>query len=356
MIDSHVHLRWPSDIQNLDSVREAIGAERMCIASVADRRDINDNPALFAAKAAFPDRFYLFPALDHSTQFSSGAVQTPSFVEQVERAVKIGADGLKLIESKPTHRRMMETPIDSEDYESMFAQLEETGLPILWHVADPEEFWHPELTPSWAAAKGWGYDERWTPKEAFYEEVSSVLQRHPRLKVIFAHFYFLSADLPRAATLLDRYEGVHLDLAPGIEMLYNMSKHPEAARDFFIKYARRIIYGTDIEADHTLDQARKRAGIVKRWLSSDDEYRVPDGADYTLGPSEDGIIRGLNLPADVQAGIYSGNIQRLVGAAPRPLDISLALDECRRIAREAEVLGADATAVRQAEQQLSALL
>ena len=355
MIDSHTHLWRAAEAKNLDSIRESIGAERMCIASVLDTETINGNPAHYAAKAAFPDRFYVFASLDHAEHFSSGSIATPSLVEQIDRAIETGADGLKLIESKPTHRKMVDIPIDGEHYEGMFARLEETGLPVLWHVADPEEFWHPELTPGWASARGWGYDSTWPPKEGFYEEAGAVLRRHPRLKVIFAHFYFLSADLPRAATLLDEYEGVHLDLAPGIEMLYNLSRDPERARDFFTKYSKQIIFGTDIEANATVEQARIRAGVVTRWLDTDDEYRVPQGADYTLGPPEDGIIRGMKLPDDVLVQIYAVNLERLVGPKPRPLNTELALDECKLLAMEAEALCGDATPAREAQERLEAL-
>lgn len=355
MIDSHVHLRWSGDIENLDKLRESVDAERMSIASVADRRDVNDNPALYAAKAAFPDRFYVFPALDHTSYFSSGAIATPSLVEQIDRMIEVGADGLKLIESKPTHRKMVDIPIDGEHYEGMFSQVEEAGLPILWHVADPEEFWHPELTPGWASAKGWGYDSTWPPKEGFYAEVSAVLKRHPRLRVIFAHFYFLSSDLPRAAALLDEYEGVHLDLAPGIEMLYNLSKNSDRARDFFTKHSERIVFGTDIEAGHTIEQAQIRSGIVKRWLESDDEYRLPEGADYTLGPPEDGFIRGMKLPEDALASIYSTNFERLAGPKPRSLNTEIAINECKRIATEIEMLGSDPTAAREAQKRLEVI-
>lgn len=355
MIDSHVHLRWPRDIENLETLRAGLGAERMCIASVADRLDVNDNPALYAAKAAFPDSFYIFPALDHASHFSSGAVEAPPLVEQIDRMIAAGADGLKLIESKPTHRKMVDIPIDGGHYEAMFARVEEAGLPILWHVADPEEFWHPELTPGWASARGWGYDSTWPPKEGFYTEVSNVLKRHPRLKIIFAHFYFLSADLPRAAALFEAYEGVCLDLAPGIEMLYNLSRDIEAAREFFVKHSERIIFGTDIEANHTTDQARMRSGVVTRWLDSDEEYRVPEGADYTLGPPEDGAIRGMALPEDVRRRIYATNFERLAGREPRPLNVSLAIDEARRNAAEVAALGGDPTAALEAVARLRSI-
>jgi predicted TIM-barrel fold metal-dependent hydrolase len=246
-----------------------------------------------------------------------------------------------MLENKPTHRRILDIPVDGPYFEEYFAHLEAKGIPVVWHVCDPEEFWNPETTPSWAKARGWGYDETFTPKEQLYAEVENVLKRHPKLRIIFAHFLFLSADLPRAASWLDRFPNVCLDLSPGIEFLYNLSSDVSATREFFIKYSDRIIFGTDISSNHTLDEAGIRSGIVTKWLETDDEYRIPPGADFVLGPPEDGIIRGLSLPAEVLERIYRSNFARLAGPKPKPLDRGLAIAECERIIGEIAVLGGD---------------
>jgi hypothetical protein len=266
-----------------------------------------------------------------------GKMSTPSLVDQLDTAIALGADGIKMLENKPTHRKLVDIPVDGPYFEDYFTHLEETGFPVLWHVCDPEEFWDAELTPKWAAEQGWGYDETYVPKEQLYAEVENVLNRHPRLKIVFAHFYFLSADLPRATAFLDRHPSISLDLAPGIEYLYNMSRDVDSAREFFIKYADRIILGTDIEDNNTLDEAAKRLGIITRWLETDDEYRVPEGADFLLGPPADGIIRGLGLPDDVLTKIYHCNFERFAGPQPRPLDMKLVAQECARIAEEVSV-------------------
>lgn len=326
MIDSHVHLRWPSDIENLNKLREAIGAQRICVVSVIGKNDINDNPGLYAAKSAHPETTYIFTALDHSAHFSGGKICAPSMEKQIDELLAVGADGLKLIEAKPTHRKLVDIPIDGDRYAAMFERVQDAGLPVTWHVADPEEFWYPELTPSWASGRGWGYDSAWPAKESFYDEVDSVLRRYPDLKVIFAHFYFLSADLGRAGALLDEFGGVHLDLAPGIEMMYNMSKDPATAREFFIKYSDRIVFGADIEAGSSEKEAKIRASVVTRWLETDDDYRVDPEADYTLGPPEDGIIRGMKLPNESLDNIYTNNFERLAGAKPKTLNVEYALE------------------------------
>jgi len=338
LIDSHVHLRHVNERSALERIRRYVGVERMNIVCIYGREVINHNPPAFATKAEYPDRFYVFGGLDHAAYWSDGRIETPSLVEQVDRLLAIGCDGIKMLENKPTHRRMVDIGIDGPYFADYFAHVEALGVPIVWHVNDPEEFWYPDLTPGWAAERGWGYDETWIPKEQLYSEVESVLERHPKLNIVFAHFYFLSADLPRAARLLDRFPNVKLDVCPGIEMFYNMSRDVQVSHDFFIKYQQRLILGTDISSNHTDEEARLRLGIITRWLETADEFRVPEGADFVLGPPEDGIMRGIDLPSDALENIYRMNFEGLVGAHPKPLNCDLAIEESMRIAHEAAEL------------------
>lgn len=338
VIDCHVHLRDFDSVPNLNIVRGYLGIERMNIVCTINPQSVNANPPALVAKAHFPEQFYLFAGLDHAAHFSGGRLQTPSLAEQAERLVAMGADGIKMLENKPTSRKFLDVPVDSDYFEEYFARVEALGVPLLWHVADPEEFWDPEWTPAWAKERGWGYDASFPAKEQLYAEVENVLRRHPKLRVIFAHFFFLSADLPRAARLLDQYPHVHLDLAPGIELLYNLSRDVPATRDFFTRYADRILFGTDISSNQQPEEAAIRAGIVTRWVQTADEYRVPDGADFLLGPPEDGLMRGLALPEEVLAKVCHANFERLVGARPKALERELAAQECDRQAREVSFL------------------
>ena len=333
IVDSHVHLAGVAAADRMVEIADLVGLERISIACTISRTQINANPAALACKSQHPERVYVFCGLDHSRKLSDGQVQTPSLPEQVERLMAMGADGIKMIEGKPTTRRYLDVPVDSPYFAEYFECVEEKGIPVLWHVNDPEEFWDPEKLPSWAREQGWGYNESDVPKEDQYGEVERVLARHPGLKVIFAHFYFLSADLARAARLLERFPGVDLDLAPGVEMLYNMSRDPEATREFFTRWADRIVFGTDISSANTDAEAVARAGIVTRWLETAEEYRVPPEADFLLGKPEDGVIRGLVLPDAVLDKVYRTNFERIAGDRPRPLDRPLAAEECRRIAR-----------------------
>jgi len=250
----------------------------------------------------------------------------------------MGCDGIKMIEGKPTSRQRMDVPVTDAYFADYWARVEELGVPIVWHVNDPEEFWDPERLPVWAKERNWGYGPDDVQKEELYAEVDEVLARHPRLRIIFAHFYFLSADLPRATRFLDAHPTVSFDLTPGIEMLYNLSRDPDASRAFLSAYADRIVFGTDLSSGLTVDEGRFRAGIIYRWLESEDTFHVPDGADFLLGSPKDGVIQGLSLPGDVLRKIYAGNFARLAGDAPRALNVSLAIQECERLADIAQAL------------------
>lgn len=329
--DCHVHIRDTSQVPHFQRLSEKLGLSSIGLVCTAGSSGGHDNAFGFLAKDQRPDFFYLFAGFDH--WHADGQAATPAdLADQIDRYNRAGVDGIKIIESKPGARRKLGHPLDGDYFAPAFERIARHGLPVLWHVADPEEFWDPQLTPAWAAERGWGYDASDPAKESLYQEAEAVLRRHPSLRVVFAHFYFLSADLDRAAALFDTYPSVSVDLAPGIEMYYNLSRDPNESRDFFTTYADRILYGTDlgIFPEEQLETSIARAELVLRFLRTRDEYRVPPEADFLLGPPEDGVIRGLGLPEEPLAKILGGNYRSLVGESPRPLDREAAMAERRR--------------------------
>jgi len=330
IIDNHVHMGGMANEIAMLRIMDATGIEKMSLVSIQDPASGSGLAGSLYMKARHPKQYYVMPALNHQTALSAGRVQAAPRAAQVDTFVAIGCDGLKMVEGKPTSRQAMNIPVTDAYFADYWAHVEELGLPIVWHVNDPEEFWEPDKLPAWARELKWGYGPEDVQKEQLYAEVAEVLARHPRLKVIFPHFYFLSADLPRAGRFLDEHPNVSFDLAPGIEYLYNLSRDPDASRAFFVRYAERILYGTDLMSQLTVDQGRYRAGIIYRWLETEDTFRIPAGVDFLLGKPEDGVIRGMALPDDVLAKIYGGNFTRLVGPAPKPLDRDAAMEELQR--------------------------
>jgi predicted TIM-barrel fold metal-dependent hydrolase len=341
VIDGHVHFPHPQLTDDVLAVMETIGLARANLVSVPDLQSINQNPALICFKALHPDRVTICGALDYTQVFADPARAPETLAAQINTLKVIGFDGLKLVEGKPMVRKMLPFAFDGREYAGMWAALEEQGFPVVFHVADPEEFWDAGACPDWARAHGWFYGDGTYPvKEDLYAEVERVLARHPSLKVIFAHFYFLSADLPRAGAFLDAHAGVCFDLTPGVEMYLNFARDLDTARDFFVRYQDRLVYGTDIGAtaidrDPALgldrSESLSRAWVVRQFLESDEAYSAPQGAGHWLGMDAAGF-HGIALPREVLQKIYYANFQRVFGAKPAPLNRAAALAELERMA------------------------
>ena len=338
IVDNHVHMGGIAQEGAMEEIRQATGIEKIGLVSIQNPEAGAGLPQSLYMKARYPQTYYVYAGLNHAARRFEGQVTTETLAAQADLFAAMGCDGIKMIEGKPTSRQVMDIPVTDPYFAEYWSRVEELQTPIVWHVNDPEEFWDPATTPAWALEQNWGYGPDDVPKEQLYAEVDEVLARHPGLRVIFAHFYFLSADRPRAQAFLDAHPGVFIDLAPGIEMLYNLSRDVEASRQFFIDNASRIVFGTDLASRLSVEEGRARAGIVYRWLESDDTFRVPEEADFVLGPPDDGEIRGMYLPDEVLVQIYRTNVGRLAGEAPQPLDAGKAISTCQRLADLAETL------------------
>ncbi len=343
IIDCHTHAFGGNleALRGLLALREAWNFRAVNILSLTalGATRLTDNLLCLAFKDLLPGKAYAFGGLSHPPAGTGSG--DPDFRGQVERLMALGFDGLKLIEGKPTVRKLTGIALDSPLYDGMYSLLAERCFPVLFHVADPETFWKEQTVPGFARAEGWFYgDGTFPPCRRSYDEVFHVLKKHPRLSVIFAHFFFRSGCLDRAAEVLERWPDVSFDLTPGSEMYEEFSKAPKAWREFFIRYRKRILFGTD----NDYGDARNVITNVRRFLESRDVFT---GWGMT--------IRGLGLPPDVLADIYHGNFLQRVAGYPRELDRGLAREELERVKC---VAGSDAnarTARRQVE-DLSALL
>ena len=341
VVDGHIHFPHPELMDGLVALMDHMGLRRANLVATPDLQTISQNPALIHFKAHHPQRAYVCGALDYTQLWVEGERGPQALADQITTLRAIGFDGLKLVEGKPMVRKLLGLPFDGPEYAGMWAALEEQGLPVVFHVADPEEFWDAGLCPDWARAQGWFYGDGTYPgKEELYAEVDRVLARHPGLKIILAHFYFLSADLERAGQFLDAHPHVCFDLTPGVEMYLNFARDLDAARDFFLRYAGRLIYGTDIGASvvqsdpgQGLDPAESlgRAWVVRRFLESDEPFAAPEGVGHWLGMDARGF-HGIALPPDVLDEIYHANFERVFGSAPARLNRDGALAELERMA------------------------
>ncbi len=329
IIDSHSHLHGGYQgleqfLEDSRTLYERAGAGQAVVAGAPlwSPEYVNQNPLMMLFKLKNPGQVYAYAGLDY---YTPKGVEPEDFLRQVKRFMAMGYDGIKLLEMKPMLlRNLGQAWLSKPCYEEMFGYLEEKQIPVLLHVNDPETFWKRETCPSFVIERGWCYeDESYATKEEIYQEMEKVLKTHPRLKVVLAHFYFLSDDIRRAEYVMETFPKVWFDLTPGTEMYQNFAKIPEQWHDFFLTYQNRILLGTDnggLSADgmtpmeEKIEYARKNVKSICRFLETEDSF---EGYGFEM--------KGIGLPDDAVDKICYGNFQTMTGFMPRMADVDQVL-------------------------------
>jgi len=321
-IDGHVHYAWPVRLESLWETLRQTDADAVCLLALPGTSRLDPTPDTLCAKLRRPETTFVFGCLDCTVYEHDSEHCGRQFVRRVKRLLRMGCDGVKLLEGKPTMRRAFPIPdFDAPAWEPFWAFAERIRLPILWHVNDPEQFWDPAAVTAYAKSCGWGYGEGDVNNEAQYAQVRAVLERHPRLNVTFAHMFFLSANLSRLGEWLERFPNMRVDLTPGIELYETLSKKPEETREFFARFADRIQLGTDIGGRTVLKETPdafdavdclRRAEIIRFFLQGEGEQTIAEDGHYLIG-SRPFTLRGLALPEERLQKIERENFLAFVG-------------------------------------------
>lgn len=232
-------------------------------------------------------------------------------LSQYRELMALGFDGIKMLETKPTEQKLYGMRIDDSYFDGLFAAAEQDGTHMIWHVADPDTFWDIDRIPKCFLERGWYYgDGTYLSYEQTYQQVFNVLDKHPNLPVTFAHFFFYADKPEQLKAVFEKYPGTSVDITPGSEMYGAFLENREFYRDFFTKYADRILYGTDtsVKGDD-MTRFAQRGQAVRSFLTSDQELQVLQVK-----------TRGIDLPEEVREKILHGNFQKRAGETPRSVD------------------------------------
>jgi predicted TIM-barrel fold metal-dependent hydrolase len=340
VIDGHVHFDGPEAYNALIADMKRTGADQFNVLIYEPQSEDPDayrQAAGLWLKMKHPDRVYLFGGLDGTGLFGAGAAPEESLTDQLQNLIDCGCDGLKLLLGKPTTRKFYGHSLDSAVYKPLLDMLERTGFPVLWHVADPPEFWSENTVPLWAKQNRWWYDETHPTKATIDREIAGVFAAHPKLNLILPHFFFHSDRLKDAAALFVKYPNMCFDLAPGVEMLHNFTANHAASREFFIRFADRIVFGTDIGIDGNRT-GPERGPMIRRFLETDERFQVPDDPFMTPDPRPD--LHGLKLPKEALEQIYHRNFQHVVGSQrPKAMNQHVVKSALEKMAAKARSRG-----------------
>ena len=304
--DLHVHmteLDFDRGRQMLDTLW-GMKTERVALQSLT-YRSIVYNLWLLYWKKHYKNMEMAVFGMVHNEDF----YESIPFEIQAKALIDMGCDGIKMMYA-PNTRKRLGYGIDDERYDKMFTYLEDNDIPAVIHVNDPEEFWIPrELTES-EKERGWGFfTGGFLSKQEIYDETFRMLDKHPRLRVTFAHFFFLSNFRDEAERVMETYPNVCFDLTPGWEMFLGFSRDIEGWRGFFEKYAHRIFFGTD--SNNTKRFCAELNLMVRMATAERGEFILPA---YRVEK-----VHGLGLDEKTLDKIYRENYARFVGK-PKPVN------------------------------------
>jgi predicted TIM-barrel fold metal-dependent hydrolase len=233
--------------------------------------------------------------------------------EYLERMVEAGAVGFKLWKDLGLTVRDGSGKIvrvDDERLDPLFDKARELDVPIMFHTADPFAFFEPidrfnERYEELAAHPDWAFQGAEYSKYELLEQRNHVFARHPGTKFVGAHIGECAEDLEFVAKMLDRFPNVWVDTSARIGEL---GRQPYRAREFFLKYADRILFGADLLPEESMYR------LSYRFFETADEY-----FEYPSHASRQGRwnVCGLFLPDDVLRKVYRENALKLLPAGQR---------------------------------------
>ena len=267
----------------------------------------------------FPDRFY------YLTTFRVRGFEEPGWEAKVlsylKQSFANGAVGVKVwknigMDEKTRDGRYL--MVDEPVFETVFSFLEKDKIPLPGHIGEPKNCWLPldkmtVIGDRIYYSKNPEYHMYLHPESPSYEDHNqardNVLAKHPELVYVGSHLGSVEWSVDELAKRLDAFPLMSVDLAARIcHFQYQSVRNWEKVHDFIIKYQDRLLYGTDIESDNTLEPDEEKVYAHEIWLR-DWIYFVSDGT--MSSPSVVEEFKGMRLPKKVVDKIYSKNARRI---------------------------------------------
>jgi predicted TIM-barrel fold metal-dependent hydrolase len=322
VVDAHNHLGpefsdgWHErPIAELLAALDEAGVETVIDHDVEQRVGLAERMARYGRQ--HPTRFVHFTGLAYDEW-----AERPDFgdleAQRLEEAARMGARGVKVWKPLGLRARDPEghvVSVDDERLDAFWAAAARLDLPVVVHVADPMAFFDPldernerweELHEHpdwhfWPRRSEAGDDAGFAAFDEILAAFDRVIGRHSGTTFIGAHVGCASEDLALVSAMLDRHPNYHVDMSA---RLAELGRQPYTARAFFLRYADRILFGTDLGYDPEMYR------VHYRFLETMDESF--DYSTKAVPPQGRWQIFGLGLPDDVLRKVYADNARRLI--------------------------------------------
>jgi uncharacterized protein len=251
VIDIHGHARSLGEPGSIDRIVASLDELNIRVYVAADNLSGERLTRTLEAIAASPhrDRFRVLAGIDFR---DVGPGWGERAARQLEADIAAGAIGVGEISKSfgltITRADGSRLAIDDPELDPVWETLARLGVPAFIHTAEPQEFFQPLdfRNERWLELALFRNRRNHGPGRVTFEQLmierDNLFRRHPETRFIAAHFGWHANDLQRAARLLDEFPNVSVEVGA---ILYDLGRQPRAARDFFVRYQDRILFGKD---------------------------------------------------------------------------------------------------------------
>ena len=261
------------------------------------------------ASATMQDRVRILTGIDFSNVGPGWAARAVAALEADIAAGAVGVGevgkGFGLSTRKADGTRLR---IDDPELDPIWVAAARLKIPVFIHTADPQEFWQPidfknERWLELALFPGRRYPaEQFPAFEQLMTERDNLMRKHKNTTFVVAHLGWHANDLGRLGKMMEEMPNVYGEVGA---ILYDLGRQPRAARDFFLKYQDRILFGKDSF------QPSEYPYYWRVFETRDDYF------DYYRDYHASWKLYGLDLPDEVLKKVYYGNALRITPALPR---------------------------------------
>ena len=259
----------------------------------------------------YPGRFIVFANVDFKGVGEKDWGEKAA--KQLELDVKNGASGLKIYKSLGFSVKDISgnrVTIDDPRLDAVWKKAGQLKIPVLIHTADPKQFWMPmdQDNERWLELathpNRMRNDTSPAPWDTLIAEQHRLFRKHPKTTFIAAHFGWYANDLAKLGKLLDDMPNVVVEFGA---VIAELGRQPRAAKEFFIKYQDRILFGKDSWVPSEYE-------TYFRVLETEDEY-FPYHKKYHAFWR----MSGMGLPDNVLKKIYYKNAIRVIPGIDKTL-------------------------------------
>jgi len=305
VIDMHTHpyAKSEEDLDKWIKIMGETGLKKSIVMTYAHGTRFD---SLVNAYAKYNEYFDLWCGIDYSRY------EQPDFAEhairELKRCFQNGATGVGELGDKGKGLFYCKPPawgMHSDDPRMIpvFSACAELNMPVNIHVADPKWMYEKmdETNDGLMNAYKWRLDNQSDIKGHgdMIRILENTVKQNPNTTFIACHLANCTYDLSLIGRLLENYPNLYIDIGARYAELAPI---PRTARNFFITYQDRIVYGTDMGFDKSMYQ------LTFRILETSDEHFYDfDRSSYHWA------LNGLDLSEEVLEKVYYKNAEKIIG-------------------------------------------